>query len=182
MGNQASNPEDNTAQRDQVVETSTGTHFFEVHMPTMGFGTITIILVGLGLIAAFMCLRSHYGRYKNHNHRDVESGFPRTLSVQPHALPIPPYTQPLMPNYPMRALHDTTLLDWPRATFERANAYRGSSRIYALPREERPARIAQQPAPAIQQVAQGDTAKAEDPLGLEDIRKKYNQAYEDQAR
>jgi len=138
--------------------------------------------VGLGLIAAFMCLRSHYWRHKPHRHRDVESGFPRTLSVQPSALPMPPYTQPLMPNYPMRALHDTTFLDWPRATFERANAYRGSSRIYALPREERSARVIQQPAPAIQQAAPEEPAKAEDPLGLDALRSKYNQAYEDQAR
>ena len=80
MGNSSSNPEKNEADRDQVVETSTGTHFFEVHMPTLGFGTFTIFMVALALIAAFLCLR---GKYKGKGRSpwrcwkgDAETGLP----------------------------------------------------------------------------------------------------------
>ena len=57
--------------KEQVVETSTGTHLLEVHMPSMGSGTIVVALVfvlGLLYILAKYC-RSQRPHASMHAHR-----------------------------------------------------------------------------------------------------------------
>ena len=83
MGAQVSSPEQNEA-KTQMVETSSGTHFFEVHMPTLGFGTFTVIAVAVALIAAYLCLRPKYQRRRGKPHmEDVEAGPTGHLSILP---------------------------------------------------------------------------------------------------
>ena len=103
MGGKVSSPEHNEA-KTQMVETSSGTHFFEVHMPTLGFGTFTVIAVAVALIAAYLCLRPKYQRRRGKPHmEDVEAVHPTVHGGRP--LPYLPNPDILVHQWMGRLLH-----------------------------------------------------------------------------
>ena len=114
MGNQSSTPAKNEA-KEQVVETSTGNHFLEVHMPTLGFGSVAFLLVAIGLVSAYFCLRPRLRKMKGKRHhypRDVEAGpiDMGHLSIFPDHYPTPGF-------YPGFRLNSPRIpYGWPRHT------------------------------------------------------------------
>jgi hypothetical protein len=57
--------------KQQIVETSTGTHFIEIHMPSFGVSLVLILIALAGTVAFIMCCR-------------------RALAFIPHARHAPP--------------------------------------------------------------------------------------------
>ena len=87
MGNSSSQQQENKADKDQLIENSSGVHMIELHAPTLGRGSFFIFLIGLSLIAAFLCLRNHnWGRRRrsprtnNSTQWETYRGFPNVTT------------------------------------------------------------------------------------------------------
>ena len=164
MGN--SNSEPSKDEVEGIKEISSGSHFFEIHIPSMGFGSATLFFLGIAMLAIFMCWRRKGGRRNTRRHNDVESflyqsslnnilGAQYQLPAFNHQLPI------------LNRLYDNRHL-WSQGQPEVITTIPtrfNSDRIQELPREERRprTRVSRGAATAVEDVSTTDAATGASP-------------------
>jgi hypothetical protein len=78
MGNQVSKPA--VVEGDEFVEQSTGTHVFELHMPSSGAGILTLLLISGAIAAAVYTWCTFHKKRGHHGRRDPYARAERGLS------------------------------------------------------------------------------------------------------
>jgi len=89
-----SNTSKDTEAKKQFVDQSSGTHFFEIHMPTMGFGVTSFIILACVIICMYFTCRKVLGWQKRQYPHRVVYHQPES-SFSPYSAPTfaAPYTR-----------------------------------------------------------------------------------------
>jgi hypothetical protein len=122
MGKPVSKPA--VVEGDEFVEQSTGTHVFELHMPSSGAGILTLILIS-GAIAA--AIYTWYTFHKNRGHRGRRDPYARAESGLSRAFQYPAEGQP--PFWPQPAYNYGQAQRAPQSAQPAFPSFRPSSRI-----------------------------------------------------